>query len=194
MNRRDVLKYTSLSFGYLATAGAVSALVSGCKVEPKIDFEPKFFSLDEASTVRTIVDAIFPKTETPSASEVGVVEFTDSMLGEVAGEEEKGLFKQGLQLLNEAAQAKGGKIFNDLDAAAQVELLKEIDTNAYSEEENAQDKGLSQFWRGVKGNTYFGYFNSETIGKDVLAYAPVPGPYEGCTDISVSGGKVWSLS
>jgi len=105
MNRRDILKYTSLTFGVVATGGAMSALLSGCKVEPKLNFAPEFLSVDEVQALTSMVDIIFPKTSTPSASEVGVPEFMDGMLANVADMKGKEKFKAGMLKFNEAVQA-----------------------------------------------------------------------------------------
>jgi len=143
MNRREILKYTSLSFGLVAAGGAMSALLSGCKVEPKLNFTPEFLSVDEVQSLTSMVDIIFPKTSTPSASEVGVTEFIDATLANVA----------------------------DVEG----------------------DNLLSDFWKGIKGDTYFGYFSSEKVAKEVLVYLPVPGPYVGCVDLmEATGGKTWA--
>ena len=192
MNRRDILKYTSLTFGVVATGGAMSALLSGCKVEPKIDFTPEFLSMDEIQSISSMVDIIFPKTDTPSASEVGVPEFIDGTLANVADAEDKENFKAGLIKLNEHSQTEHGKAYNDLDEDTKLAFLTKVDEMAFSEDEN-KDKVLAKFWRGIKGNTYMGYFSSEKVAKDVLVYAPVPGVYEGCVDLAATtGGKTWA--
>ncbi len=192
MNRRDILKYTSLTFGVVATGGAMSALLSGCKVEPKLNFTPEFLSLDEVQTLTSAVDIIFPKTSTPSASEVGVPEFMDAMLTNVADVVGKEKFKAGMIKLNETAQAEHGSAYNDLDEATKLAFLTKVDAAAFSGDK-AKDDVLGEFWRGVKGDTYFGYFSSEKVAKDVLVYSPVPGPYEGCVDLAATtGGKTWA--
>ena len=192
MNRRDILKYTSLTFGLVATGGAMSALLSGCKVEPKINFSPEFLSLDEIQSVTSMVDIIFPKTSTPSASEVGVPEFMDSMLASVKDVEHKDKFKSGMARFNETVLAEHEKGYNDLDDSTQLAFLTKVDAMAYSEDKN-KDKVLADFWRGIKGDTYFGYFSSERVAKEVLVYLPVPGPYEGCVDLmTATSGKTWA--
>lgn len=192
MNRRDILKYTSLTFGVVATGGAMSALLSGCKVEPKLNFTPEFLSVDDIQCLTSAVDIIFPKTSTASASEVGVPEFMDAMLTNVATAEEKKKFRSGMTKFNEIAEAEHGKAYNDLDEGTKLAFLTQVDAAAFSEDENKY-KALSEFWRGIKGNTYFGYFSSEKVAKDVLVYSPVPGVYEGCVDLAATtGGKTWA--
>lgn len=192
MNRRDILKYTSLTFGVVATGGAMSALLSGCKVEPKINFTPEFLSLEEVETVTSMVDIIFPKTSTPSASDVGVPEFIDGTLANVADLESKEKFRAGMAKFNEKVQTEKGASYNDLDEETKIEFLTALDAAAFSEE-GKKNKVLTDFWKGMKGDTYFGYFSSEKVAKDVLVYSPVPGPYIGCVDLmETTGGKTWA--
>jgi len=193
MNRREILKYTSLTFGVVASGGLASTLLSGCKVEPKIDYTPSFVSMDEFKTLRSVVDIIFPKTETPGAAEVGVAEFIDETLVDVADAEAKESFKTGMLKLNEATQKQYGKAYNNLGDAEKTDFLTKVDAAAFAGDESNQDAALSEFWRGIKGSTYFGYFSSEAIGKNVLAY-PIQGRFEGCVDLEeVSGGKIWAF-
>ena len=192
MNRRDILKYTSLTFGVVATGGAMSALLSGCKVEPKLNFSPAFLSVDEVQTLTSAVDIIFPKTTTPSASEVGVPEFLDAMLANVADLEEKEKFKAGMVKLNETTKAEHGSAYNDLDDKTKLDFLTKVDAAAFSDDKGKYE-GVAGFWKGIKSNTYFGYFSSEKVAKEVLVYSPVPGVYEGCVDLqTATGGKTWA--
>ncbi len=78
LTRRDALKYIGLGFG--GAAIAPSALLSACR---KAASDPTYayqsFSAPQAASLRLIQDMILPKTEgSPSASEVGSVEFADA--------------------------------------------------------------------------------------------------------------------
>ena len=170
----------------------MSALLSGCKVEPKLNFTPEFLSIDEIHNLTSMVDIIFPKTSTPSASEVGVPEFMDGMLANVADVEAKERFKAGMLKFNEKVQAEHGGTYASLDENAKKDFLTKLDADAFSEEK-AIDEVLADYWKGIKGNTYFGYFSSEKVAKEVLVY-PYQGKYEGCVDLmEATGGKSWAF-
>jgi len=51
---------------------------------------------------------------------------------------------------------------------------------------------LDPFWKYVKGNVIYAYFNSEEVGENVLTYDPVPGEAIGCMDMDPSM-RVYSL-
>jgi len=80
-----------------------------------------------------------------------------------------------------------------LDESTKTAFLTKIDEMAFSEDKKDNESVLADFWKGIKGDTYFGYFSSETVAKDVLVYLPVPGEYEGCVDLQeATGGKTWA--
>jgi len=49
------------------------------------------------------------------------------------------------------------------------------------------------FMSSLRSLSISGYFGSELIGENHLAYAPMPGPYQGCIPLSETDGKVWAL-
>lgn len=77
--RRDALKYIGIGFGGVAIAPAV--LLQACKeaaTNPSYSYST--LSPTQATTLRIIQDTILPKTDTPSASELGSVQFADTYL------------------------------------------------------------------------------------------------------------------
>ncbi|WP_158655246.1 gluconate 2-dehydrogenase subunit 3 family protein [Flavivirga eckloniae] len=53
---------------------------------------------------------------------------------------------------------------------------------------------LYKFLLSVKHYTLFGYFTSEKVGKEVLAYDPIPGQYQACISVDdTTNGRAWSL-
>ena len=203
MKRRDIIKLTSLAFGYAATGTAVTALLSGCNVEPQEDFQAGFFSAEQTKTIKTLADIIFPKTDSPAASEVGVVEFIDGLYNEVEDQKSKDLFAEGMKLFYEQAKSLDGKEFNEADADAQIATVQKIDAAAFNEtgkeaeETDEKRGGLNKFWRDFKSNVTFAYFSSEQVAKEVLVYTPPSGvgPFEGCLDLeATTGGKAWAVT
>lgn len=203
MKRRDVIKLTSLAFGFAASGTAVTALLSGCNVEPQEDFQAGFFSARQTKTLSRLADIIFPKTDSPAASEVGVIEFIDGLYNEAENAESKDIFAKGMDAFYAAAKETLGKDFNEADPAAQTDFVKKIDAAAFNdglgteEEDEEKRTALSRFWRKFKSNVTFAYFSSEQVAKEVLVYAPPSGvgPFEGCTDLqATTGGKAWAVT
>lgn len=186
MDRRTALKNAGLFLGYTLSAPAIMGIMNGCKPEVIPGFEPAFFTKEQLGMVKAFMDTIIPKTDSPSASEVGVIEFMDNLYAIVMKPEEQEMIKTGFGQL---ATMAGDKAFEKQSAEQQVALLKQMEKTA-SEAEGPKNK---QFWYAAKGLIVNGYMLSEKIGTEYLAYDPIPGVYEACTDLSVSEGKNWSL-
>jgi len=186
MDRRTALRNASLVLGYSLTAPAIVGIMNGCKPEVVPGFEPAFFAKEQLGTVKAFMDTIIPKTNTPAASEVGVLEFIDNLMAVVMKPEEKEMVKMGFQKL---AEISGGTNFEKQSAEQRTSLLAQMEKEGSEEKVPYNER----FWYFMKGLIVNGYMLSEKVGTELLAYDPIPGKYEGCVDLSVSDGKNWSL-
>ena len=216
MDRRIALKNMGLALGYTVATPTIISLMQSCKQETGPDWTPLFFSPGEGAVIMQLADLILPKTDTPSATEVGVHTFLDRYWMEVSEPEEQDLIKSGLSNFIEKALADSGKKAGDSLTAEELEPVlagalkkrdKEDEAKLYEtlttyNEAVAQgqpaelDGDVSRF---VFANQFrdaviWSYKTSEYVGEEVLAYLPVPGEYIGCGDVDeLTGGKAWSL-
>jgi gluconate 2-dehydrogenase gamma chain len=108
----------------------------------------------QLARVGAIADVILPRTDTPSATDVGVPDFVNVIVSENYGDTEREAFVAGL---------------GQLDAAA-------IDT--YETATDRRTEPARTYWR-LKGLIIHGYFTSEPVMKDVLHYEILPGKFDG---------------
>ena len=80
MDRRKALKNMGLAMGYTVATPAVMSLLKSCKTENAETWTPQFFTPEEGSAIKKLVDVLLPKTDTPSASELGLHKFLDIYL------------------------------------------------------------------------------------------------------------------
>ncbi len=187
MDRRTAIKRTSLILGAALTSGTVAGLLHGCKAEKQLDWSPVWFKDEEATAVSALVDTILPRTDTPSASEVGVPEYIDDVIGHFWSEEDRTSFRQGIVMVNERANDQFGRDYAALSEEDQMTIMDGLVEDA----RNYSDDGRP-FFVMLKELTYSGYFSSEIIGEQYLAYDPVPGEFIG--DLPVSEvDRAWSL-
>lgn len=168
----------------------MSTLLSGCKTDSvanATDFKLHFFSKEEFSSLKGIVDTILPKTDSPAASSVGVHKMIDSMVGTTYKKEDIKKYRKGYNAFTSYLQAKtGSQKFLDLDQKDRIKILKELDV---SKDQEAARSGYLE----LKQQTIAYYLNSEEIGTKFLNYLPVPGEYEGCIDLAEVDGKAWAI-
>lgn len=192
MKRRDILKYTAYATGAALSAPLITSILSGCKSD--IDtgtsgYIPQFFSKSQFKNLGRIIDVILPKTDSPSATEVGVDQMMDHMAHAVFTPEEQENWKKQLTALANFVKGKiGGKSLKDQSG----EELTELFTSLMSSESESEAEAKSAFTR-LKQQSIAYYLSTEEVGKNFLNYLPVPGEYQACIDLSEVGGKAWAL-
>ena len=195
MNRRDAIKQTSLLLGYTLSASAVSAVLSGCRAEPKApDWAPSFFTETEMPGIEAIAEAILPKTDTYGANDVGVPQFIDLVLNECYTADEQQAVKTQLAAFEADCQDSHQMAFAKLNNEQQIEQLHKWEEQAKAElaVEGRSKEAPKPFFTIMKELCLLGYMSSEKVGKELLVYDPIPGQYDGCISFD-KGGVKWTL-
>lgn len=177
----------------MATGAAVSSsllasILSGCVTKNVNGYQPKFFSSDEFELVNILVDTILPKTDSPSASEVGVDQTIDSIVTAVYKQEDRDAYAQHFSTLVTYLNKAGKNDFEKLSSTEKLSILQELD---HSKENELKD--VRQAYLDFKQQTIAFYLSSEEIGEKFLNYLPVPGEYIACISTEDVGGKAWSI-
>lgn len=204
MNRRDALKNLGLSFGYIIATPTILSMLQSCTITPEEPWIPVFFSDKQAYVLENLVDLIIPKTkDVPGALDVNVPKFIDLYTSKTANDEQKELYSTGLDAImeelgisnEEATPPKAEEPIavktEDFDAllSKYLRVTKE-QRLAYIQEEHLVFMTLLK----IRDQTVWAFKTSEEIGKNVLAYDPIPGKQKGCVSLEeATGGKAWSL-
>ncbi len=190
MKRREILRYTALATGAAVGAPLLGTILSGCSsdgVDNSADHQLQFFNNKEFAMVKDLIDTILPKTDSPSASEVGVHKMIDSMVGTVYNKEDREAYKKGFtSLIDHLKKQTGGKEFQNLEADQKLNLLQNM------EQEKVQEN-IRNTYLHLKQQTIAYYLSTEEVAKNYLNYLPIPGDYESCIPLSDVGGKAWAL-
>ena len=204
MTRREILKYTAYMTGFAVSAPLISALMAGCTAKPADDYKPVFLTPEEYALITALAETTLPASDTPGAAEVGVPAFIDQTVSAIFRPFSRDLFRTRLAALAADCQKANGKSFTELEAATQLSWLNTVDAAAKAEAEKLEDlpppadedEGEKRwpFWLQCKELIIGGYFSSQRIGTEFLAYDPVPGDYIGCLPLQeATGGKNWAL-
>ena len=184
MKRREIIKYAAYATGAALSAPLALSILSGCKTDASTASEIgklHFFNSDEFSIIKTIVDLILPKTDSPSATEVGVHTMIDSMVGTAYRPEAKEDYKKNFAKLFSFLSEKK---FLSESSESQFALLKQLEEPNDEKTKSAYDGYLA-----LKQQTIAYYLTTEEIGTKFLTYLPVPGKYQGCISLEEAGGK-----
>ena len=182
MERRELIKMVSFATGSLLSAPLISSLVLSCKDVIQIDKEDyslHFFNKQDFSLVKELIDVILPKTDSPAATEVGVHQIIDLMIGTVYKTKDREDYSKYFTALTRY-----------LDASSE-NRIKTLNKLSKSTDEN--DKSAKKSFMDLKQQTVAYYLLTESIAKNYLNYLPIPGKYEACISLDEVDGKAWAL-
>jgi hypothetical protein len=186
MKRRDALKNIGLSAGLIVATPTVISLLNSCSTDSN-KWSPVFLNKEQSKVLIDIVDIIIPKTNTPSANEVNVVEFLDKYYKEILDDNRQKWLKETYASLLNLIKSNYSDTINDLTEDNYKDLL---DNHMIL---NGESNDISELLKNIKSDTIWAYKISEFVGENVLAYDPIPGVAY-CGDLEeLTGGKSWSL-
>jgi hypothetical protein len=198
MNRRQILEYTAWLTGAAVSAPLASALLTGCseKVQQAtVNTQASgaasslpllhFFAPEQFKLLAELADTILPRTDSPSATDVGAHTMIDAMFGQVFEGDYKSSYKSQWLALQDYLNQKG---FGSLDTDARVSLLQTLELSEDSTLETAQ-RGLIE----TKQQLVAYYLNTGEVAKKFLNYLPIPGAYHPCISVQDVNNKAWAL-
>ena len=197
MNRREALQRSAWLMGYGVAGSVFSGMLNGCQVDTNLDWEPLFFSPEQALLVAEIAEHILPATDTPGAMDVFLDRFIDRVINDCYTEQQKARFAEGLAAFEADCRTQFKRSFRKCNKEQRDEFLGQqealpLNPDRYLWGNRIVEGGPPSFYRELKGLCLFGYFSSEQVGEEVLNYDPVPGQFAGCVPLEEIG-RVWSL-
>lgn len=176
MERRDLLRAlasaTALTILPHKTLEAWSRVATGVRASNGL-------SDVHMALVRAIADTIFPRTDTPSATDVRVHGFVDVIVTEQLTDEDRAAFLSGLDAIDARAISASNAVLADLSAEARGAMIDSLESGARDVEP------AKTYWR-LKGLVVHGYFTSEPVMKDILKHAVMPGKFEGSAPVTIT--------
>lgn len=182
MKRRELIKLVTLATGSLLSVPLMNSLFVSCKDVPLKndgDYILQFFSEEDFLFVKTLIDIILPKTDSPSATDVGVHQTIDTMVGTVYEPSDRVRYKQRFSVLKQYLKTSSGN---------QLETLQSLSKSTRENDEEAKIALLE-----LKQQTVAYYLSTEEIATKFLNYLPIPGKYEPCISLDEVNGKAWAL-
>ncbi|MDA0708307.1 MAG: gluconate 2-dehydrogenase subunit 3 family protein [Proteobacteria bacterium] len=197
MDRRSALKKAGVLAGSAVAIPSLFSLLQSCKDENRLDWQPLFFTETEAKTISVLVDTILPRTDTPGALDVKSDMFIDKVIAKTYDEEAQKKMRSEIAAFNSDCEKNFGGTFNELNASDREKVLQAAEKNSGKFSPGVWGTAVGKqepigFYRSIKSMAIWAYFSSEEIGKNVLAYDPVPGTFEPCIPVSEVGNR-WSL-
>jgi hypothetical protein len=196
MNRREYIKNAGIVLGWGVSGITLSEIFISCKEKSHLTWKPVFLSPNQAEIIAEITETILPKTKTPGAKELGVPQFIDKMVNDLMNLEGKEGFAKDIEIFEQNCIDKYGKGFVELSKQNKEEYLLLLDKESPRSGLNIWGINLEPnapaptFYKTVKSMTLWGFYTSEFIGKNVLAYDPIPGQVISC--MPLNGQNAWN--
>lgn len=186
MDRRQILKYAAMLTGTALCAPVTATMLSdlsNLSDNTAASPNPAFFAADDFQLLTQIMDTILPKTDSPSASDVGVHKMMDHMFAVVFEPEYQQKFKGQYKALRQFLESND---FSQLTPVQRTRLLRDLELS---------EKQSDAYWAytDIKQQTVSYYLLSEQIAENYLNYLPIPGEYKPCVSLAKLGGKAWAI-
>ncbi|MFD0762734.1 gluconate 2-dehydrogenase subunit 3 family protein [Lutibacter aestuarii] len=201
MNRRDLLKTTPFWLGSVIATPAIMQLLTSCSQKENLSWKPLLLDNKQAFVLENIVDIIVPASKTIGALDVNIPQFIDLILKDVFFENEQQIFLKGAQYFKTKFEAMFKKevengsredflhlisIFFKISADQQRQIF-ELLNKAEDKVKNKELYCIYKYLTFIRHYTLFGYYTSESVGKEILHYDPIPGSYLSCVPLSDIG-------
>ena len=176
--------------GTALCAPLTTAMLAGCskqadiaQVSAQSTSKALYFDADDFTLLGQMMDAILPKTDTPSATEVGTDQVIDQLFAQVFEADYKTKFMANFVALQAHLHANG---FATLSSAQQAEVLQTLELSANKD---------AAYWAyiDIKQQTLAYFLSSEQIAEQYLNYLPIPGEFKPCVAVADLGGKAWAI-
>lgn len=190
MKRRQAIKQAALGLGLTMTYGSLLTLASSCQADTHAaqTWTPKVLTESQATFLSDLGDIILPRTDTPSASDVGVAQFIDNFVHDIYKEEDKQTFQKDMAALESEHELEDSRPFSDWNDEEQTNYIKRHEELPFyrgvSMWGNTIKASEMPFYRTLKNLILFAYFTSEEVGTKVLHYEPIPGQQVGCRPLT----------
>lgn len=162
-----------------AMAGAL--LAYGLPVDIFAANDPSGMPLgaDERAFLGVIADTLLPRTATPSATEVGVVDFIDFMYQRGMQPPVRDAFRKGLQLLALEATRVIGTSLGQATAKQRFAYIDALDNEVFAVAPDVARKPLLDCFATVKRLAVIGYYTSQPGAQATLDVQLFPGTFHG---------------
>jgi hypothetical protein len=132
--------------------------------------------------IAAVADAILPRSDTPSATDVGVVQWIDTVAADYLSSAQRDGFLGGLAAIDAFARATAAATLAALQPGLLAGVIAELDASCGCNPVDPAQKGYVQ----LKELIIYGYFTSKPLQQDILHVPVVPGHFDPSVRLTAS--------
>jgi gluconate 2-dehydrogenase gamma chain len=156
---------------------------------PERSSDVLFFNDNKYAMVATIASILIPTDEDPGATEAGVVDYIDRLVGK--SRQLESLYEKGLTFIDKASKTKFNKEFLNLDIKEQISLLQLIEETGLMRRRPVNnfferlDRKVDTLWddyfgvgdglfffNAIRQHVFYGYYSNPVSWKVVGYFGP----------------------
>ena len=188
MNRREAIQQVTAMLGGVVFVGGGRDLLSAVERAHAHAANPYApvgtFTAQDVALLDEVADTILPETKTPGAKAAKVGPFMAVMVTDTYDERQQGIFRDGVQKLNDAA-------FVTKTPAERLAFLEQLDREQKAYMDNRAQGAPPHYFRLMKELTLFGYFTSEIGCTQAQRYRETPARFDPCVPYT-PGETTWA--
>jgi gluconate 2-dehydrogenase gamma chain len=135
---------------------------------------PRVLDGAQNGMIAILADTILPRSDTPSASDVGVLPWIDLIVADYFSQSQREGFLAGLAAVDDFALSTAGARIPDLTGSALTGVVASLDAACGARDLNLAQRGYVQ----LKELVIVGYFTSKPVQQDFLKVVIVPGRFD----------------
>lgn len=187
IDRREAIKRVTFLLGGVALAGG-SGLLTACERAQRNAATARdgagAFTARDIAFLDEVAETILPETKTPGAKAAHVGAFMALMVTDTYSERDQGIFRDGMQKLDEAA-------FMAATPQQRLARLEQVDREQKAYTDARKDADPPHYFRLMKELTLLGYFTSEIGCTQAMRYRETPGRFDPCVPYT-PGETIWA--
>ena len=136
---------------------------------------PRVLDAKQNGMIAVIADAILPRSDTPSATDLGVVPWIDVIVSDYFSAERRAMFLDDLKAMDDFALAKSGACIAALKGDAFGAVMAGFDAACGKKDQTPAQRVYVQ----LKELIVYGYFTSKPVQQDIFKVVIIPGRFDG---------------
>src|SRR6266513_5060066 len=187
MNRREAIRQVTAMLGGVVFVGSGDLLTAVEHAHARVTASRKqigAFTAQDVALLDEVADTILPETKTPGAKAAHTGAFMALMVTDTYDERQQGVFRDGMQKLNDAA-------FMAATPAQRLAKLEQLDREQKTYMDTRAQGAPAHYFRPMKELTLLGYFTSEIGVTQAMRYRETPGRFDPCLPYT-PGETAWA--
>ena len=175
IDRREAIRRVTALLGGVALAGGgtLCSAVERAHARAATVRQVGTFTAQDIALLDEVADTILPETKTPGAKAAHTGAFMALMVTDTYDERQQGIFRDGMQKLNDAA-------FMAATPAQRLAKLEQLDREQKTYMDTRAQGAPAHYFRQMKELALLGYFTSEIGCTQAMRYRETPGRFDPC--------------